>query len=434
MLCIVTESFNFMPEYISSNTFKMIQNTDQHQKWLAVVTFSALALLLVIHVLGVFKAARLEERIFNQRVAMAMKEARDEIGIRLKTCNQMNDYLCGHHCTHTVALSKTAELDSILHSKLEIHNINLPYTFSVMDAELAARARQGSSCFQQSLNGLLAHNGVKIQLEFPDQSKFVRAQLSSMFLLSVVFILLVGTSFVVTFRMFRRERAMMQRTIDFVNNLVHEFQTPLANIRLATGLMRKMPVCSAGGKGNDYLLIIQKERQKLQNHVENILQLATIEQKQLKVEVVDLAELTQAVFDQYQPSVEALNGRIHLEVSGDFFKVKGNASQFEMVWNNLIDNAIKYSVSAPEVTLRLSQKDSKVYFSVADKGVGISRPHQALIFDQYYRIGSGDTHPVKGFGLGLYMVRKVVEMFQGKIEVESSHGKGSTFIIEFPVC
>lgn len=395
------------------------------------MTFAALALLLVVHVFWLFKAAALEERIFNQRVAIALKEARDEIGVRLGKCLRMNDYLCGKKCAHEVAQSKTAELDSIIRSKLEINNIHLRYSFSVSDTHAKGGGMSVSkrACYYQSLNGLISADGIRINLEFPDRSRYVLAQIGGLFVLAIFFIFFVGFSFVIMLRLYRREKMAMHRTIDFVNNMVHEFQTPLANIRLAVALLKKRIIADAKQEG--YLQVIQKEHHKLQNHVEEILQVSSLGCLPSGREVVDLLSLTRDVFENYQPGLVELNGRLDLHCQDGDYCVMGNHKQFEIVWNNLIDNAIKYSNQTPEIDLRLYKNKGKICFSVEDKGIGIEKEELQHIFQQYYRIGSGDVHNVKGFGLGLFYVRQILDLHNGKVSVESVPGKGSRFTIVF---
>ncbi len=408
-------------------------NIDKHsqRKILALFTFAALVLLLVVHVLWLFKAAALEERIFNQRVAIALKEARDEIAIRLGRCHHMNDYLCGRKCTQAVEQTKLAELDSIVRSKLEINNIFLQYSFSVSDAHLDLHGLSvpKRKCFRQSLNGLIAVEGIKLNLEFPDRSRYILAEIGGLFVLSIFFIFFVGFSFIIMLRLYRQEKATMHRSISFVNNMVHEFQTPLANIRLAVSLLKKR--MDGDAKQEGYLQVIQKEHHKLQTHVEDILHVSSLGQLSVSHEMVDLLSLTRDVFENYQAAISSLNGHLTLDFQENTFCVLGNYKQFEIVWNNLIDNAIKYSGQEPEIELRLYKHKGNICFSIADKGIGIRKDELQNIFKQYYRIEAGDVHNVKGFGLGLFYVKQILELYHGQVTVESVPGKGSRFVVEF---
>ncbi len=400
----------------------------RRRKILALLTFFSLAFLLVLHVRWVFKAATLEEEIFNQRVAIALKEARDEIAGRLGNGIEMNQYLCGKAPHHDHGSDVKRQLDSIISSRLRINNIHLRYTFRIADNYQVNSMRDDDGCYCQSLSGLLPIDGVSINVDFPERTRYVVRQIGGMFVVSVLFILFVAISFLILLKLYNRERMVMARTVNFINNMVHEFNTPLSNIRLATALIRKRS--SADSKLDDYLNIISKEHGKLVKHVDDILTASTPGVINCGGELVDLLELTSGVVDYYQSSISAVGGVLSFVHGDGKFIVKGNHRQFEIVWMNLIDNAVKYSVSAPNVKLSLDKQDGVVRFVVEDSGIGIAKGELKYIFEQYYRISSGDLHQVKGFGLGLYFVRTVIEAAGGKVYAESSQGKGSCFIVE----
>lgn len=406
----------------------MDKTSHRHRKLVVAATFAALILLLAIHVFWLFKAARLEEQIFNQRVAIALKEARDEVAVRLVQCIQMNEYLCGKQCAHDVAHNKRAELDSIIHSRLEINNIHLKYWFEINHAHLSS-ATDKNNCYYQSLSGLLPTDDIHIKVQFPDRSRYVMAQLGGLFVASITFIFLVAISFVVMLRLYHREKLLMQQTIDFINNMVHEFQTPLANIRLATSMIKKR--IAGDAKNEEYIQIVQKEHHKLQGHIDKILNVAALGQNNNATEPVDLLQLTRDAADNFRPRITALNGTIGFHYQGTNFILKGNYELLETAWNSLIDNAIKYSPDNVEILLCLTEENGKQTFIVEDQGIGMSTNETKRIFDQYYRVSSGDIHNVKGFGLGLYHTWQIISAYEGKIKVESTLGKGTRFIIEF---
>ncbi len=399
----------------------------RRRKILALFTFGALFFLLVLHVRWLFKAATFEEEIFNQRVAIAMKEARDEIEHHLDNGNDINNYLCssklvGNNADSTV----TALLDSIITSRLLINNIHLKYTFNVVDNYYATGIRDSSGCYCQTMNGLLPIEGISINIEFPDRAKYMMSQIGVMFIISLLFIVFIASSFLIMLRLYNRERIVVARTTDFINNMVHEFNTPLSNIRLATALIRKK--ADGDNKFDDYLNIISKEHSKLTRHVDDILYAATSGNH--TSEIVNIAQLTRNVVEQYQPSIEELGGTINYTSNDEDIKLNANSNQMETAIINLIDNAIKYSDSSPEISITLEKTNNKIRLSVADKGIGIARGDINHIFEQFYRVSSGDLHKTKGFGIGLYHVKNVVKTLGGKIHVDSTPGKGSNFMIE----
>lgn len=399
----------------------------RRRKILALLTFVALAFLLILHVRWIFRAAKFEEEIFNQRVAIALKEARDEIEARLHNGNPMNDYLCGK-ATSSHDSTITAQLDSIIDSHLRINNIHLRYSFHLDGNFRTTSMRDDAGCYCQTLDGIIPIDDVNIKVQFPDRSRYIVRQIGGMFVVSVLFIIFLAISFIIIVRLYNRERLVAERTVGFVNNMVHEFNTPLSNIRLAAALIKKKN--GSDTRLDDYLNIIHKEHNKLVRHVDDILNAASPKTINGGSEKVDLLELTSGITDYYTAAISTRGGSITFTHGDDSYFVLGSFRQLEIVWMNLIDNAIKYSAGAPVINLTLERHNRNSRFIVEDKGMGIPRTDLKHIFDQYYRVASGDVHKIKGFGLGLYFVRSVIEGMGGKISAESTLGKGSRFIVE----
>jgi two-component system, OmpR family, phosphate regulon sensor histidine kinase PhoR len=405
----------------------------QRQGYLALFTFAALVILMTLQVLWLFQTARLEEQRFNQKVTEALKEARKEIGQRAPSCNKMMNYLCGEQCPHADQMKSISEVDSIIKIKLSDYNISLAYTFEITDSLQANHAKLfGPRCYLQSLNGLLEKDGIQIRLLFPNRNQFILEQIKGTFLLAIFSILFVGISFLITFQMFTRERKMLEQTTHFINNLVHEFQTPLSNIRLATGLIRKRETASRDEKIGEYTGVILKENQKLQNHVEEILKVSNSGWNNTPSDPVNVHDSIRSVVDDFLHKLDAVDGVIKLDLKAPHPVITADEKQFALVLSNLIDNAIKYSLHKPLITLSTHEQDQNLIIKVADNGIGIEKGELAKIFDRYYRVATGDIHNVKGFGLGLTFVKQKVESFNGKIKVISHPGKGSTFILSLP--
>jgi two-component system phosphate regulon sensor histidine kinase PhoR len=408
---------------------------NNRQRYLAILTFLALAILLAVQVYWLFKAARLEEENFNQQVNKALTEARKEIGKTLDTCSDMNNYLCGRPCLHSVRQKKIAELDSIIHSKLDIYHINLDYTFNITDSDSVQNKSKlfGTKCYLQSLNGVLEKDGIQIRLQFPDRNQFLVAQIRGAFLLAFIAVLFVFVSFIITFTMFRKERMMSQQTSDFINNMVHEFQTPLSNIRLATSLIRKKEKMISDEKVIEYLSVIQNENQKLEKHVEDILKVACPANNQKLKETIDIHQLIKDTVTPFSTRIEGENGKIELLLDAPKFIIEAASDHIKLIISNLIDNAIKYTVKRPHIVITTRNSGSQLIVAVKDNGIGIDKKDLSNIFEKYFRVSTGDVHNVKGFGLGLTYVKKLVEQYKGKIEVESSKTSGTVFTITLPL-
>ncbi len=395
---------------------------------LSIATFAGLALLLFIQINYIVRAARLEEKNFNHRVVMALKDARDEIGKRL--CPDMDKFLCGNNCI--TARRKRAEVDSIIHSQLEIYNLPKNFTFVVGDTMLISSSPGfwEPKCYQQSLNGLLEQQGIRLRLQFPDRNRFLLAEMSGLFIISIIIIFFLLVSYSILLRLIKRDQVLMRHMREFVNNMLHEFQTPLANIRLAANLIKKK---KQSNKIGDYVQVVLNEYERMQNHVENILKLSCKTSKDIEVNQIDIKEVIEQLISSFKYRVEEQDGRIKTIFRANNHQLKSHNGRLTLVLSNLLDNAIKYSKEKPFIQIETSEINGKLQIDISDKGIGIGKKNLPYIFDQYYRVGTGDIHNVKGFGLGLTFVKKVIEEHNGLITVESEEGKGTCFTIILPL-
>lgn len=408
--------------------FKLMGKNKKHSA-LSVATFIGLALLLFIQINYIVKAARLEEKNFNHRVVMALKDARDEIGNRL--CPDMDKFLCGNNCIN--ARKKSAEVDSIIHSQLEIYNLPLTYTFAVTDSILGKNSTNvwGPKCYQQTLNGLLEREGIRLRLQFPDRNRFILAQMSGLFIMSIIIILFLLISFIILMRLIKREQLLMVHMREFVNNMLHEFQTPLANIRLAANLIIKKK--GDANKTNDYAQVVLNEYNRMQSHVEDILKLSCETAKEAELDEVDMKEVIEQTIQSFAYRIDELGGQLGAAYKAGNHRINSYNGRLALVMSNLLDNAIKYSKEKPEIAIETDNLKGMLRIKVKDHGIGIAKKELPYIFDQYYRVGTGDVHNVKGFGLGLTFVKKVVEEHNGHITVESEEGRGTCFTLILPL-
>lgn len=404
-------------------------------RYLAILTFLALAILLAVQVYWLFKAARVEEESFNRQVNRALTEARQEIGNSVSTCSDMKNYLCGNPCQYAVKKKKVEEIDSIIHSKLDIYHIGLDYTFTITDSTLKRNSSKlfGSKCYLQSMNGLLEKEGIQIQLQFPGRNQFLLAQIKGAFLLAFIAVIFVMISFVITFMMFKKERLMAQQTSDFINNMVHEFQTPLSNIRLAASLIKKREKTFHDEKVMEYISVILKENNRLEKNVEQILKVASPGNNHISTEEVDIHLLICSTVNEFATRLEGENGKIELKLEASKFILNAAPDHIKLIISNLIDNALKYSSVNPSILISTANIGNELLIKVKDNGIGIDKKDIANIFEKYYRVSTGNVHNVKGFGLGLTYVKMIVEKYKGKIEVSSSKASGTLFTITLPL-
>ncbi len=409
--------------------------TSDKQGLLAITTFVVLALLIMVQISWIFRAARLEEQNFNHRVSMALKAARDEIGVRAPQCNDMSDFLCGRKCPELVHQSKNAEVDSIIRANLSIYNIALPYTFEITDSLLHQSTGRffNPTCYRQNLNGLIDQNGIQIRLQFPTRNQYLIGQLYSQLGLSILFILFVMLSFLITWRLFRREKELMLHTTDFINNMVHEFQTPIANSRFAANLLKKKKPGDSAQKTEEYTEVILNETLRLQGHVEAILKVASNSDNQDSTEKVAMHPLIEHVISTFHFRLEHAQATLTFDAQASKDQIVAEWGPVTLILSNLIDNALKYVNQKPKIHITTQNKENHLLVSVQDNGIGIRKEDQPRIFDKFFRVSTGNVHDVKGFGLGLTYVKKVAEQFGGDVTVQSTLNKGCIFTLTFPL-
>jgi two-component system phosphate regulon sensor histidine kinase PhoR len=403
--------------------------------FLAGFTFLALVMLLIIQVTWISKAARLEEQNFNSRVNMALKGARDAISSHASGCSEMKEFLCGNDCPQHSRMLQHLMVDSIISANLREHHIDLKYHFTINDS--TTLADKGlifkSKCYRQTLSGLLENQGILIRIQFPERNQFLMAQIKGWFVISILFIVFVAVSFFITLRMFYRERKLVHQTTDFINNMVHEFQTPLTNIRLATHLIRKKQLSTDAPKIHEYTDVILRENQKMEKNVDDILRLSNPNNYLGEGRELDVHELIAQVVDHYSYRVNDAGGILLTDLKATRFVTKGEPESFSLMLSNLIDNALKYSAGNPDVLISTRNHAHHLILTVRDHGIGIHKKDLPFIFDRYYRVSTGNVHNVKGFGLGLTFVKKIVERHRGTITLKSKPGEGTEFIISIPM-
>ncbi|MBP6285961.1 MAG: HAMP domain-containing histidine kinase [Ferruginibacter sp.] len=271
-----------------------------------------------------------------------------------------------------------------------------------------------------------------IILFFPHRGQYIIKQM--LFWIAsggLLLLVLVGFGFSVFY--FYRQKFYNETQRDFVNNFTHEFKTPLAVIKIASDVLQQKNIVEKPERLSNYAGIISEQTSHLQAQVQRLLEIAYTDRSSLPLEKenFEVNTLIREAINDLQPLVEQKNAVIKTSFSIPEILVKADRSYLRLCFINLIENAIKYA-SAPVIQVSTGLKGTDLVVSVADNGIGIAQEHQKKIFDRFYRITEGELHTSKGFGLGLNFVKKVIDTHNGKIELESEPGKGSTFTIIIP--
>ncbi len=268
----------------------------------------------------------------------------------------------------------------------------------------------------------------------PDFTKQVWGSLRWIIVGAGAFMLVIIAAFFVTLRTLFNQKKLAEIKSDFINNMTHEFKTPIATISLAVDALKNEKVQNDKEKLNYFTGIIKEESKRMNRHVESILQAALQEKQelQLKLSLVHINEMIAQIIDTFVLQIDDKNGEVELKLNAKDDLLKVDTIHFTNMLSNLIDNAIKYSHDNVRIIVGTQATQSKLTISVQDNGIGMSKENTKRIFEKFYRVHTGNVHNVKGFGLGMSYVKMVVDSHKGKIKVDSALGKGTTFVIEIP--
>lgn len=272
-----------------------------------------------------------------------------------------------------------------------------------------------------------------LALFFPNQDAYVFAQSSGALVLSIGFILMLIGCFVYTLMVIQRQKKLSSIKNDFINNLTHEFKTPIASISLATSMLKGGKNVNEKKKSN-YLQLIEQESKRLEGQVDKVLQIAMIDSGNFTLEKrqLDVHQVIHQVVDSMALLVSKRKGSIDLKLNATQATVLADRTHLVNIIYNLIDNAIKYTVDIPQITITTYDSSQGIEISIKDNGIGMGEEIQKYIFDKFYRAESGNVQNAKGFGLGLSYVKKIIEEHKGKIGLTSQPNQGSEFLLYFP--
>ncbi|NVJ86525.1 MAG: HAMP domain-containing histidine kinase [Algoriphagus sp.] len=269
---------------------------------------------------------------------------------------------------------------------------------------------------------------------FPEKTQHVLRQVWLPISSSILFIGVIIWCFIYAIRVIFKQKALSDTKNDFINNMTHEFKTPLATVSLAVEALQDPELSTQDKFRARYLGIIKDENKRLVAQVENVLQAAALDRQdfKLKLEEIDLSELLVDVVDHFSLQIENREGELVFENELRHPIIQADRFHISHIFNNLLDNANKYSPDKPSITIRAWEDADQILISIQDQGIGLSKDAQRKIFDKFYRVPTGNLHDVKGFGLGLSYVKTMLEAHKGGISVKSELGKGSTFTINLP--
>jgi len=427
------------------------------QKIYLVIALTLLALvgILVVQFFWVDAAVDAEKSQFDREFSVIAQDLRSDIESDSLLQKPILTYISEAPGQHPDSLSEEknafkAHLRTTIDSVFNRNKMDIEYEFGLVLHEPGCRdgAEQEEVLFStmsaQNSDPILntkyktcncvLNDQAHINFYFPNKSFFIAKQIGWMLGLSILCILIVVGCFVFTIMTIRRQKRLAEMKNDFINNMTHEFKTPIFSISLASKAIRKIEEIQESPKLKKYLNLIDDENKRLKDQVNKVLQMALVDasESRLNKEEVDIHRVIKDVASSFDLKLEEQGGAINFQLNADKHLIKADETHLSNIFRSLIDNAIKYSEEQPEIVISTRDKEDGVCFSIADNGIGMDSQTQEHIFDKFYRAQSGDRHDVKGFGLGLSYVKNIVEAHQGWIKLKSKVNKGSTFTIFLP--
>lgn len=336
------------------------------------------------------------------------------------------------------------KLDTLIQKEILEKGFDNKYEYAIIDSKTDTIYKQTDGfsndiiekSFKASLfPNALINKSIFLYLYLPGKYNFIYNSISYMLLGSVFFTFVIILIFFITIRITFRQKKISEIKSDFINNMTHEFKTPIATISLAADSIRNSKIIHDEQKVNYYLNIIKEENRRMNNQVESVLQMSLLEKEKFKINLSehDLHDLIEKVLKNIEIQIQQKQVKleIHFNAENPFAMV--DETHFLNVVHNLMDNAIKYSKDDLIITLITKNQNESIHISIEDNGIGIKKEDLVRIFDKFYRVSTGNIHNVKGFGLGLSYVKAIISEFNGTIGANSEFGKGSKFTIVLPI-
>jgi two-component system phosphate regulon sensor histidine kinase PhoR len=416
---------------------------------LIIITMTfALMGLMGIQIYWIQSASSIKEANFRRSVNESMVKVVQKIERIERTRALLNNpdetmLTLSRHLPYDSILSNRA-LDSLIRLQLNIRGLDTRFEYCIYKPERQEFLMESSPNFRMDLiekgNAYILFQAdiytspEYLLIYFPHEKQFLLTELWGMLLISILLIIVIVYSFVYTIATIFRQKRLSEMKNDFINNMTHEFKTPVSTISLACEALSDPDLRKSGEFLDSYLSIIQEENKRLAGMAEKILQTAVIDKGQLKMkrETIDLHEIITDVIKNLKIQVEIKDGEIRRRFRATRSQIEGDKVHVTNLVYNLLDNANKYSPRKPLIRIVTENVNNGIVMTIEDNGIGISKNEQKKIFDKLYRVPTGNIHEVRGFGLGLSYVKAIVQEHHGKITLESEVNRGSRFRVFLP--
>jgi len=335
------------------------------------------------------------------------------------------------------------ELELLLQRELRDRDIDIIFQYRVFNGDLATKV--GSDNYT-NLEGLKKYKSplfvnekgnsdFELVIAFPERRTFLRSSLTTLILLSLLFTITIIITFASTIYQVLKQKKVSEMKSDFINNMTHEFKTPIATIKLALDAIKNKKVQNDLNKRDKYLRMIRDENERMNFQVENVLRISQLDRKEniIKKSICNLNNIISESLAHLDLLLKSRNVQVKIDFLALSNEVEISKDDFINVFVNILENAIKYSNEKPEIKIITKNNMDSIIVKIIDNGMGMNSKVMEKIFDKFYRETKGNIHDVKGHGLGLSYVKKIIDLHNGTIYVDSEIGKGSTFVISLPL-
>jgi two-component system phosphate regulon sensor histidine kinase PhoR len=413
-------------------------------KWLVLSATLLIGLIVVVQLYWLSKVYSLEQRQFNNNVVKSLRGVFEDLEMNDNPTQSLQQLI--HNPAKDYYIFKA---DTIPEQDSLTHYIRKEFSdFDVLtDVKLGAysstlkkyvyedyipTAASGFHITQAIGLPVYSQDYDHILLYFPHRSQYILGEMNFWIVSSVaLFLSLIGLA--ISLFYFYRQKFLAEVQKDFVNNFTHEFKTPLAVIKIASDVLAQHDITEKPDRLVRYASIIQNQTTHLQNQVEKLLKSATAENKKFPIdkENVQPARLIEHALNKLQPLIDQKKARVELKVDNYETNIHADEGHLELAIINILENALKYSES-PHIIVETGKEESDYFISIKDNGIGIEKRYIKDIFKKFYRVPTGNVHDVKGFGLGLNFVKRIIDGHDGKIRVNSLPGIGTEFRLIIP--
>ncbi len=335
-------------------------------------------------------------------------------------------------------------LDSLLKLELFASEILIPYEYGIKSKvkentlEAESENYEANNSYKKYYASLFPDDLIpksdKLILYFPGRKSHLYSSLSIMLPASLFFSLIILVAFSISVLMALKQKKISDVKTDFINNMTHEFKTPIATISLAADSIINSKVINNESKVKNFIKIIKEENKRMNKQVERVLQMSLLDKSEfdLNLKEFNIHTLINNAIQNISVQVDEKKGSINTELLAKNYTSLIDEIHFLNIINNLLDNALKYSKHNPIISIKTTDTQNGIHISVEDNGIGMTKEEQSKIFDRFYRVAKGNVHNIKGFGLGLSYVKAIVVAFKGTIYVKSELGRGSRFDVFIP--